>query len=821
MVSPEELHSQAVDLANKGHHGKARALLERARALTDDPDLLTRIDLSLTTSLSETGDPIAAIALCDEALSRPGISPETVGLLHSQLGFLWMLQGENDIALKAFSHAIAALRDNALLLGKAHLNRGNVFLQQGTNSKALADFERAEELFGEVGDDNLTAKAAHNVGYSWLMEGDLVKALRGLDAAYPTLSVQSPVIKAMAEQDRAEALIAAGLITEGRTALREASRAYGLRRLHQRRGDAELALARTLVLADPAAALASARVARRLYIRTSANAWRVRADAVIVAAEVELGRKSSALVDRGDVLAAELTEQGLQWGAAQVRLHAVRVLIRRGEYAEARRRLGEIRIGAHAPLGIRLLARTARMELASAQDRKVAALQQVRSGLEELHAWQSTFGSLDLQTGVVGQGRRLAIHGLGLAVDVGTPDVLFEWSERARMLASRITPVRPPADEAMAADLAELRQLNAASDGVVVPAPRRDAELRRRVRERAWQVPGSGEVTVPAPMADVRRALGADSALVAWVVARNRLVALVVTDDGESVQDLGAFTPVRELLNGLLPDLDVAASTLPAALTSVVRAELADRLEELAGVVVAPLLGRIGDRRVVATPSGGLAGTPWSLLPGLVGRPVTVAQSATAWLLQRQRPLRASSAGFVAGPRVMRAVDEVKSAATAWSSAELLTDGEASADRVAQLAAGVDVLHVAAHGRHSADSPLFSGLELADGPWFGYDIDQLARVPEVVILSACEVGRSSVRFGEELIGMTAAWLHAGARCVIASPSAVADDAAHDVLTAMHAGLAAGLDPAAALASAVPAVGPNAPPAPFVCFGTGW
>ena len=35
------------------------------------------------------------------------------------------------------------------------------------------------------------------------------------------------------------------------------------------------------------------------------------------------------------------------------------------------------------------------------------------------------------------------------------------------------------------------------------------------------------------------------------------------------------------------------------------------------------------------------------------------------------------------------------------------------------------MLHVAAHGRHSADNPLFSGLELADGPWFGYDIDQL------------------------------------------------------------------------------------------------
>ena len=68
-----------------------------------------------------------------------------------------------------------------------------------------------------------------------------------------------------------------------------------------------------------------------------------------------------------------------------------------------------------------------------------------------------------------------------------------------------------------------------------------------------------------------------------------------------------------------------------------------------------------------------------------------------------------------------------------------------------------------------------------------------------MLLSACEVGRSSVRWGEELIGMTAAWLHAGARCVVASPAAVNDEAAHDVLVRVHEALAAGADPATALA----------------------
>ena len=142
----------------------------------------------------------------------------------------------------------------------------------------------------------------------------------------------------------------------------------------------------------------------------------------------------------------------------------------------------------------------------------------------------------------------------------------------------------------------------------------------------------------------------------------------------------------------------------------------------------------------------------------------------------------------------------------------------ATAAAVAELAASVDVLHVAAHGRHTSENAMFSGLQLADGPWFGYDIDRLRQVPDVVVLSACEVGRSTVRWGDELIGMTTAWLHAGARCVVASPAAVNDQAAYDVLVAVHEQLAAGVDPAAALAAAVPAVSAETAPVPLVCFG---
>ncbi|MBB3045709.1 CHAT domain-containing protein [Nocardioides soli] len=620
---------------------------------------------------------------------------------------------------------------------------------------------------------------------------------------------------AMVEQDRAEVLMAAGQHDEGAAALAAAVEAYGRRRLYQRRGEAELALARSLVLRDPDRARIAARDALRRFRRTGARAWEVRADAILLGAEVEAGGRGLGLAQRGALLADELAGQGLRWEAALARIDVARVRIRRGDPDLARVHLRRVGGTRQAPITVRLRDRDVRAELAAAMGRRTDALKHLRAGLSDLHSWQSSFGSLDLQTGVAGHGTRLGVRGLALAVESRRPEVLFEWSERARMLASRVQPVRPPEDEQIAADLTELREMAAER---VRRDPAREAELRQRVRERAWQSRGSGEVADPVTLAELTAALDDDTALVAYVVTADAVVALGVTTDGPTWTDLGHRDELDHLLGGLLPDLDMAASDLPDAMGAFVRAELAQRLDTLAGLLVAPVLEAVGDRRVVLTPSGVLAGVPWTLLAGFVGRPLTVAQSATAWLARRATPLRTGSAGFVAGPRVARAEDEVTAAAKEWDRSRVLVGSDATASAVSTMADTVDVLHVAAHGRHSAENAMFAGVQLVDGPWFGYDIDRLRQVPDVVLLSACEVGRSTVRSGEELIGMTTAWLHAGARCVIASPAAINDQAAYDVLVAVHQRLSAGLDPAAALADAVPAVSAASPPVPLVCFG---
>ena len=155
-----------------------------------------------------------------------------------------------------------------------------------------------------------------------------------------------------------------------------------------------------------------------------------------------------------------------------------------------------------APVPTRLLWREVRAELALARGDRRHAHDHVRAGLADLHAWQSSFGSLDLQSTLVGHGRDLARLGLRLAVEQDDPDLVYEWSERARALVGRVPPVRPPADEELAADLTELRVLG----GTTGEEPRVE-ELRERVRRHQWYAEGAGAVGEHATLEELRAAL--------------------------------------------------------------------------------------------------------------------------------------------------------------------------------------------------------------------------------------------------------------------------------------------------------------------------
>ena len=110
---------------------------------------------------------------------------------------------------------------------------------------------------------------------------------------------------------------------------------------------------------------------------------------------------------------------------------------------------------------------------------------------------------------------------------------------------------------------------------------------------------------------------------------------------------------------------------------------------------------------------------------------------------------------------------------------------------------GAGIAHIAAHGHVHPENPLFSHLELDDGPLYGYDIARIAHPPEIVVLSACESG------------LARTFLDAGTRAVIASVLPVPDAQVGEAMADVHRLVGHPVEAARAVAH----LG-------FSCYGTG-
>jgi len=79
-----------------------------------------------------------------------------------------------------------------------------------------------------------------------------------------------------------------------------------------------------------------------------------------------------------------------------------------------------------------------------------------------------------------------------------------------------------------------------------------------------------------------------------------------------------------------------------------------------------------------------------------------------------------------------------------------------------------DIIHFLCHGKFDASDPISSGVILHDGVLTAKEIFSMRLNTELVTLAACETGISERSRGDELIGLTRAFIYAGAPSVIVS-----------------------------------------------------
>lgn len=848
------MRTKGVAENSAGRPARAADLLRQALQLLDDSpldlpamedhELRVRILLSLGVAEFELGGWTQAEPLLARAgdLARSRTDGAFLPHWHLQRGLLlaragYLTRAEADLAAAVEKIDVFTPKEQCSLL----INRGMLFAEASSPSRAIEDFRRAAAIAESDGLDQQVFMARHNEGFATYLLGDIPNALRLMTMAE---AVQADVSQAAALLDRARILHEAGLLGEGEEVLLRAERhsverqqghllaEIRMERAHSHLLQGRLDHARDLALSSQRAfqerdALAKAAHAEALLLAVALRAGeapdRVEDDAT------SLGRSAAA---RGDVdltvtactLAAEAS---LMSGHPRLALeHLDAAPTAEGTSLVTTLQAAYVRARALADLG---------------ETTRARAL--VRASSDDLARGQEVSGSLDLRAARAMHGVRLSQ--LDLELSVGREarrvrDVMVAL-ERWRTATERLSPVLPPHDPETARLSQQLRvlQFRLRQEPMTDQAAEwraRAAQLRRLIRARDWATirheedPGAPrpEMTPPGQritrraVEQFREAAMAAERDVLWLFRyRDEIWGLGVVAGRARLRSLMRLTRAEELAQRVRADLAVVSGQQLGSLRGHVMRSLAASMAEFDATLLRPL--GVGDRGLVLSPNRITASLPWSMAPSLGGVPVTMTPSLAAYV-NRIPPAQAGPASLPSvhvsvGPEISRADEEASSVERCWAGRGAATSRSSRRSALVAALGEQEIVHVAAHGVHEDGSPLFSSLLLGDGHLFAHELQPHGVRTDHVVLSACDVGSATVRPGDEPLGMASTMLSLGARCVVAALAAVPHDLAVETMVRYHRGLAQGAATDEALAAAIAATDPLA--GVFVSTGTSW
>ena len=821
---------------------------------THCPELAAEVRVSWSVCLQASGE--TDHALEQLAIAEPFLSGAPLGRLHMQRGFLTAILGERSVAVEQYDRALPLLVSAGDELAATRLisNRGVLHLQLGNSARASADFLESQKMAERLGQHVLAAGALHNLACLDGRLGRFPAALRGFAAArlhYADVGSPGRYIGDL-DIDECGVMIEAGLGAEAEEIARRVVEAARRSGNTAQLAEALVSLARSrLMTGDAAGAELAAEEASALFGSAGRSAWlAIARHLVIIARARDEGRRRTALrqfVRLRDV-ADRLERHGWLSEAAEVRVLTGRYALEAGRRDIAGDVLSTAAGARRHPLArVRAEAWYAAALLAQADGDQRATFRALDAGLRSIDTYRATLGAADLRSRAAQLGAPLAALGLRLAVEGGSPLTVLRWAERCRAAAlgtasgsygapattapattapaTSAPATTAAADTDAAALLDRLRQARLAladaqaeGDATTRSLVSRVAELESEVTRRTRHREGGGAIRRRViDTAGLRRELG-DTILIEFIETEGDVYAVVIGGGPSNLIHIGATSTIvaandhlafalRRLAlvpRGLSADRFVAAFALAAG--------------ELDSILFGPLRTRSLNSSMrpsrsgpmIVVPTGALHSVLWSALPtGRRAHGMTIAPSATWWLgtgdgrgdaAARQRSrTRRRRVLLVAGPDIRHADAEIAALRRLYPTARVLTGRDATVGAVADAMSTATLVHIAAHGSFRSDNPLFSTMQLHDGPLSVHELEALSAVPETVVLTACSTGRNGVLTGDELLGTSASLLALGVRALAAPLLPISDSAAVPVALALHRGLRSGHTLSAALA----------------------
>jgi len=332
-------------------------------------------------------------------------------------------------------------------------------------------------------------------------------------------------------------------------------------------------------------------------------------------------------------------------------------------------------------------------------------------------------------------------------------------------------------------------------------------------RSRARTLEEALQTTEQRAPIDVQRIARDHNAVVlAFWFAPSRSFLWAVTGSSVDVMSLPASSVVEKQVDAYAKQLATLATP---------DAALQKRGSDLFSILVGPAQAQIaGATRIIVIPDGRLHAFNLETLVVPKTRrywieDVTITTSPSLELLARPRPATTASSMLVFGdppspdpefPRLRNGADEIRRVAAHFRRPTIIEG--ANATPAAYQRSGADsfeFIHFVAHGIATRQVPLDSAVVLArdrdDFKLYARDILRQPLRASLVTISSCHGAGTRSYTGEGLVGLAWAFLHAGARQVIAALWEVDEAATPQLMDDLYTHIHAGDDPATALRAA--------------------
>jgi CHAT domain-containing protein len=802
----------------EGRAEEARALFEQTRTLArergDRAAELLAIQ-GIGSSEKSLGRHRGAIAAALEAIeiAREIGEPVREAYLWNNVAGAHTFMGDHARAIEAYARALALVPAD-----DPYLDRITAGLAAA--HKGRAEFARAEALYFRAREINRRTEDRYTTGI-------IHDGLGGLYAL-------------TGRHHEALAEYAAALES---TRLTGARAAEGFTQAHMAKLHAKLG--------DAAGARASAEAALAIQRETGDRSGEADALALLAELTLEAGETDAAIALYREALGVA-RESGLQTRLADAGTGLAAALLSASRPPEALRAADEALAAARASGNPDLAARAGHRRAAALRvlGRPAEARAQLEAAVAGIEGVRAALAADPAKIGFLDD-RMEVFHALvDLLAETSEPLAALAAAERARaraladLLAGRIE----PAGEAGTA-LARLREAevdarpeSGEADGDIL-ALRGAGRLDAAVATLRDADPDLASLVTADAMTGpeiVSLARSSGSTLVEYLVTADALHVWVVSPKG-------AVHAHREPVGR--DELRAAVERIRRAWEEAVAAGLppgSEAAAELAGLhalVVAPIEAWLpADPEAVVTlvPDDALLLAPFSALPDRAGRPLierhalstapsltVLAQLSTdapapralQWLALGD-PVPPADAGLGRLPWTAEEVERVAERFPA-DDRRVLTGSAASEAGLRALAPTAQIVHVAAHGAVSDWEPLASAIVLSPGDghdgWLrASEVFGLALDAELVVLSGCSTGLGKLS-GEGLLGLSRAFLYAGADELLVSLWDVSDRATAELMDAFYAARASGRSDPAALREATLALRERYPH-PFLWAG---